>query len=162
MVGVGCEGESGELGVGEGVVEDTHPACTKTGRSKGGAPGNSCKGSEGDKAKCRFLDSHLNYFGGFARDDSFVLMGEVKGDAGDEGFVTVADDGVDFGEDGELFRGALGVAARDDHAGLGVLAADAAEKGAGLAVGLSGDAAGIYNDDMGGGRFLGRQEPALA
>ena len=76
-------------------------------------------------------------------------MSEVEGEVGDERFVAVADDGVDFGQGGEFLRGALGVAAGDDDAGGGVLAADAADEGAGLAVGFGGDAAGIYNDNIG-------------
>ena len=84
------------------------------------------------------------------RDDSLFTRGsEVEGDVGDHRFVAVADDGVDFGQGGEFLRGALGVASGDDDAGGGVLAADAADPGAGLAVGLGGDAAGIYNDNMG-------------
>ena len=63
--------------------------------------------------------------------------------------VAVADDGVDCGEGGEFLGGALGVAAGDDDAGVGVLAADAAEVRAGLAVGFGGDAACIYNDNIG-------------
>ncbi len=63
--------------------------------------------------------------------------------------MAVADDSVDFGQGGELAGGALGVATGDDEAGVGVLAADAAKEGPGLAVGLGSDAAGVYNDNMG-------------
>ncbi len=72
--------------------------------------------------------------------------------------MAVADDGIDLGEGGKFFRGALGVAAGDDDAGGGVLAADAAQIRAGLAVGFRGHAAGIYNDNMRGiRRFSGRE-----
>jgi hypothetical protein len=62
--------------------------------------------------------------------------------------MAVADDGIDLGESGEFLRSALGVAAGDNDAGRGILAADAAHPGAGLAVCFRGDAAGIYNNDM--------------
>ncbi len=76
--------------------------------------------------------------------------------------MAVADDSVDFGEGGDFFRGALGVAAGDDDAGLGVLATDAAEVYASLAVGFRGDAAGVYNNDISGCRFAGGRESVVA
>jgi len=76
--------------------------------------------------------------------------------------VAVADDGVDFGEGGQLLGSALGVAAGDDDAGVGVVAMDAAHESAGLAVGFRGDATGIYNDNIGCGRAVGRVQAAMA
>jgi hypothetical protein len=94
-------------------------------------------------------------FGGMARDarivwiDTVVFQGKLQGDLWNQRFVAVADDGIDFFKGGKLIGGSLGVAAGDDEAGIGVLAADAAEVGTGLAVGFGGDATGIYNDNMG-------------
>lgn len=55
---------------------------------------------------------------------------------------------------GEFFGGALGVAAGDQDAGFGVEPVGAADEGAGGAVGFGGDAAGIHNDQVGGGGAL--------
>jgi hypothetical protein len=95
-------------------------------------------------------------------DDSAVLIGKFQGEAGDHRFVAVADDGVDFGEGGEFLGGALGVAAGNDDAGGRVLAANAAEVSAGLAVGFGGDAAGVYNYDISRGRGFSGRKTALA
>ena len=76
--------------------------------------------------------------------------------------MAVTDDGVDFRQSGQFVGSALGVAAGDDDASGGVLAADAAEVRAGLAVGFRGDTAGIYNDDIGGRGLAGRRESVVA
>ena len=70
-------------------------------------------------------------------------------DLGSEGFVAVADDGGDTWDVGEFFRSALSVAAGGDDAGFGVEAVGAANVGAGFAVGLGGDAAGVDDDHIG-------------
>jgi hypothetical protein len=77
------------------------------------------------------------------------LIGEVEGDISDDGFVAVADDGVDFREGGEFLWCALGVATGNDDPCIRTLAADTADEGASLAVGFGCYAAGIYNNDMG-------------
>ena len=75
--------------------------------------------------------------------------GKLQSKARDHGLVAVADDGVDFGKSGEFLGGTLGITAGDDDARVRVLAVNAAEVCAGLAVGFGGDAAGIYNDNIG-------------
>ena len=70
--------------------------------------------------------------------------------------MAVADDGGYSGERGEFGGSALCVASCGDDAGLRVLAMGAADVGAGFAVGLSGDAAGVDNDHVcfgGQGRY---------
>ena len=76
--------------------------------------------------------------------------------------MAVADDGVNFGESGELPGGALGIATRHDDASVRILAANSTDEGAGLTVGFGGHAAGIYNDNMGSGRLEGGFESAAA
>jgi len=68
---------------------------------------------------------------------------------GDLGLVGIAYDVVDAGESGEFFGGALGVAAGDDYAGVGILGVDSADGVAGLGVGGGGYCAGVENDDGG-------------
>ena len=80
----------------------------------------------------------------------------------DERFVAVADDRVDFGEGAEFLGSALGVAAGDDDADPGIFAANAAQVGAGLAVGFGGDTTGIYNHDVGVGGLGSRVKSAHA
>ena len=80
----------------------------------------------------------------------------------DERFVAVADDRVDFGEGGEFLGGALGVASGDNDADPGIFASNAAQVGAGLAVGFGGDATGIYNYDVGVGGLGSRVKSAHA
>ena len=63
--------------------------------------------------------------------------------------VAVADDGGDTGNFGQLLRGALRVAAGDDDARRGAAAMDAADVGAGFAIGFGGDATGVDDDDVG-------------
>ena len=71
--------------------------------------------------------------------------------------MTVADNGIDSGQGGEFFRSALGIATGDDDPGIRISAADAADPGARLAIGFSGYAAGIDDNNscgigIGGGR----------
>jgi len=77
------------------------------------------------------------------------LKSLVKDDVRSEGFVAVADDGGDAGDCGQFVWGALGIATSDDDAGLGVEAVGTADEGAGGAVSLGGDAAGVDDDDFG-------------
>ena len=74
---------------------------------------------------------------------------QVEGDGGRECLVTVADDGGDAGQGGDLVGCALGVAAGDDDACVGVAAVDAADVGAGGAVGFRGDGACVDQDQIG-------------
>jgi CheY-like chemotaxis protein len=152
--GVGREGKRGQFGVREGiVVEDL-------------------RDDRGERNKSRPIrlpfeltvvpKSRRDVVGTVARDDWVVLSGEFERYFGNEGFVAVADDGVDFGESGEFLRGALGVTAGDDDASLGVLAANAAEPGAGLAIGFRGDATGVYDDNICRRKVLGRNKAAMA
>ena len=70
--------------------------------------------------------------------------------------MAVSDDGDDSRERGEFFRGALGVAARSDNAGFGIVAMSAAYPCACFAISFGGDAAGVDDDDVGfGGRVFG-------
>ena len=86
----------------------------------------------------------------------------MQGKVRDLCFVAVPNHGVDFREGGELLRRALGIAAGDDDACGRVLAADAAEPGAGLAVGFRSHAASIDNDNICRRRVLGRSKAAMA
>ena len=63
--------------------------------------------------------------------------------------VAVADHGGDAGQGGDFLRRSLGIAAGDDDAGLGIGSTDAADVGAGVAVGLGGDGAGVHHDHIG-------------
>jgi hypothetical protein len=69
---------------------------------------------------------------------------------------------VDFRHGGEFLRGALGVAASNYDLRGGVLASDTADESARLAVRFRGDAAGVYNDDIGDSRISGGRESAVA
>ena len=73
----------------------------------------------------------------------------MKSDLWGEGFVAVADDSGNAGERGQLFGGALGVAAGGDDAGIGVEAMGAANVGTGFAIGFGRDAAGVYDHHIG-------------
>ena len=73
----------------------------------------------------------------------------------------VADDQADAGEFCDLFGGALRVASGDDDAGVGVLALHAADGGAGVLIGRSGDGAGVEDDDGGVCGFVGARESLL-
>jgi hypothetical protein len=80
------------------------------------------------------------------------LWGEqVDCDLRREGFVTVSNYCGYAGEGGKFFGCALRVTAGDDDAGLRIEAMSAANEGAGGAVGLGGDAAGIDDYQIGGG-----------
>jgi len=63
-------------------------------------------------------------------------------------FVGIADDPGDTGENGKVFRGALGVASGNDHAGAWISGVDFADGVAGLSVGGGGDGASIENNDV--------------
>lgn len=80
------------------------------------------------------------------------LREQAEGDGRREGFVAVAEDGGDAGQCGKFLRRALGVAAGDDDVGRRVATVDAADVGAGSAIGLGGDGAGVDEDDVGAGR----------
>jgi len=66
-------------------------------------------------------------------------------------FVRIADDLGDAGDGGDFFGSALGVASRDDDLGVGILAVDAADGGAGIVIGGGGDGAGVEHDEFGAG-----------
>jgi hypothetical protein len=66
--------------------------------------------------------------------------------------VAVADYGGDSGKGGEFLGGALGIAARRNNAGCGVVAVSAADPGARFAIGFGGHAAGIHDEYVGSGR----------
>jgi hypothetical protein len=72
---------------------------------------------------------------------------------GDLGFMGIADNPGDTGESGELFGGALGIAAGDDDANGGVCGVEFSNGVAGLGVGGSGDRAGIHDDEVSGRGF---------
>src|ERR1700752_2060173 len=63
----------------------------------------------------------------------------------------IADDLGDAGDGGVFLGGALGVASGDDDLGVGILAVDAADGGAGIVIGGGGDGAGIEHDEFGAG-----------
>jgi hypothetical protein len=58
-------------------------------------------------------------------------------------FVGVADYQAYAGERDDFFRGALGIAAGYYNSRFGILAADAADGGAGVLIGGGGDGAGV-------------------
>jgi len=74
---------------------------------------------------------------------------EMVHNAGGESLMAVADDGGDAGHGCQFLGRALRIAARDDDAGGRIAAMGAADEGAGRAIGLGGDAAGIDDDDIG-------------
>ena len=61
--------------------------------------------------------------------------------------VRVSDYHVDAGQSGNLVRRSLGIAPGDYNSGFRILAADAANGGAGVLIGARGDSASIQNDD---------------
>ena len=65
--------------------------------------------------------------------------------------MTVADDCGYAGDRRKLVRRALGIAAGDNDFCAGVAAVGAANGGPGLAVGFASDAAGVDDDEVGGG-----------
>jgi len=67
--------------------------------------------------------------------------------------VRIADDPGDTGENGKVFRGALGVASGNDHAGAWISGVDFADGVAGLSVSGGSDRAGVHDDEIGGGGF---------
>jgi hypothetical protein len=73
---------------------------------------------------------------------------KAAGYFGNQRFVAVSDDCIDFGHRGQFLGRALRVTAGYDHPGIGVLAANAAQPSAGLTVSLCGNATGVYNNDM--------------
>jgi len=74
-----------------------------------------------------------------------------QNDVGELVFVGVADDGADAGERGNFFGSALGVASGDDNFCGRILAAYAADGGAGILIGGSGDGASVEQDEVGVG-----------
>src|SRR5260221_7976748 len=76
------------------------------------------------------------------------MLGEDE--AGNLGFVGIADNERDAGESGQFFGGALGVTAGDENFGGGILRVDFANGIAGLSVGGGGDGAGVDDDELGG------------
>jgi len=72
---------------------------------------------------------------------------------GDLGLMRIADNPGDAGERGELFGGALGVAAGDDDAGGGVCGVKLSDGVAGLRVGGGGDRAGVHDNEVSGRGF---------
>lgn len=62
--------------------------------------------------------------------------------------LAVLHDGMNSVERGNLLRGPLGVTTGHDNAGAGPLALSAANVGAGIALGLGGNAAGVHDDDV--------------
>jgi len=73
--------------------------------------------------------------------------------------VGVADYGGDAGEGGDFFGCALGVASGDENFGVGIVALEAADGGAGVLVGGVSDGAGVEDDEV-GVVFLGAGEAA--
>jgi hypothetical protein len=102
------------------------------------------------ESRCR---NDLDQLGGV---EGLSRIEEAGDQFGSEGLVAVAHDGCDAGQGGQLGRSALGVAASDDDAGLGIAAVCAADKGACGAVGFGGYAAGVDDDDLGIGGVLQR------
>src|SRR5260221_6306423 len=76
------------------------------------------------------------------------MLGEDE--AGNLGFVGIADNERDAGESGQFFGGALGVTAGDENFGGGILRVDFANGIAGLRVGGGCDGAGVDDDELGG------------
>lgn len=72
--------------------------------------------------------------------------------------MTISDHCADAVQAGELVRRALGIAAGDDDFCLGVVAVNAANKRTRAAVGISGDAASIDDDNAGAGNICGRAQ----
>ena len=66
-------------------------------------------------------------------------------------FVRVADYAGYSRQGCDFFGSALGVASRDDDLGVGILAVDAADGGAGIVIGGGGDGAGVEHDEFGAG-----------
>ena len=89
------------------------------------------------------------------------LLGNLRCDLRNQGFMAVTDHGVDAGQRGNLLRRPLRIASGDQDAGGGVLPPHAAQKGPGRAVRLCGHAAGIGNDHIGPGGGQGRTQAAL-
>lgn len=80
--------------------------------------------------------------------------GEIcQGDFRELVLVGVADDGGDAGQRGDFCGGTLGVASGDNDVCIRILAADAADGGAGVLIGGAGDGASIQYDDFGIGGF---------
>ncbi len=75
-----------------------------------------------------------------------------------QGFMAVADHRLHSRQGSNLLRRALCIATGHHNASLGVLTVHSAEKGAGSAIRLGGDAAGVGNDDvcLGGARGGGQ------
>jgi hypothetical protein len=78
---------------------------------------------------------------------------EFIDELGDLGFVGVADDPGDAGECGELFGGALGVAAGDNDASGGICGVEFSNGAAGLGVRGGGYCASVDDDYVGAGGF---------
>ena len=76
--------------------------------------------------------------------------------------VGIADYIGDAGKNGEIFRGALGIASCDDNLGLGIGSVDFADSVAGLSVGGGGDGASVDDDEFGGGGIYGDRASLFA
>ncbi len=63
--------------------------------------------------------------------------------------MAVADDGENAGESSNFIRRALRIAACDNDACLRIGALDAANVGAGIAIGFRGDGAGVHHNHVG-------------
>ena len=98
--------------------------------------------------------------GGSRRQCSALLVasvGEGRGQqAGDLGFVGVANYVGYPGEGGQFFGGALSIAASDDDLRRGVVGMKFADGVAGLGVGSCGDGTSIKDHDVGGGCRVGQ------
>jgi len=77
-------------------------------------------------------------------------------------FVGITNNDGNAGQGGNFAGGALGVAAGNYYFAGGIFAADAAEGGAGVLFGGSGDGAGVQNNDFRGSRAVGAVEAAVA
>jgi hypothetical protein len=86
-----------------------------------------------------------------------IIREICQSDFGEVVFVGVADYCGHAGEAGDFFGGALSVASGDDDSCRGVLAADAADGGAGILIGGTCDGASIQNHQVGlAGRCAGQ------
>lgn len=86
---------------------------------------------------------------------------ERREETGELGFVRVANDVGDAGEGGEFFGSALGVTARDDDAGGGVVGMQFANGFTRLGIRGGSDGAGIEDDNVGSVGGIGERAAPL-
>src|SRR5690349_16170382 len=75
--------------------------------------------------------------------------------------VGVADNEIDSRQSGDFFRGALRVTSCDNDSGFRILAADSADRGAGVLIGARSHGAGVEDYDGSVRRTGGARESAL-